>query len=115
MGLIRFNFENKTLIIFLTSIVLGINFRSSFKNVDLYMDLGDYPSPKFNPRLFLTKNIISSFFLLLFYRQSKLNISVFKNEKKIVKTKIDDLIIMEEKDEILEEGFFDLLFIVSFS
>ena len=110
MGLIRFNFENKTFIIFLTSIVLGINFRSSFKNVDLYMDLGDYPSPKFNPRLFLAKNIISSFFLLLFYRQSKLNISVFKNEKKIVKTKIDDLIIMEEKDEILEEGFFDLLF-----
>ena len=110
MHSIHFNFENKTLIIFLTSIALGINFRSTFKNVDLYMDLGDYPSPKFNPRLILIKNIISSFFLLLFYIQNKYNISVIKNEKKIVKTKIDDIIIMEEKEEILKEGFLDLLY-----
>ena len=110
MGLIHFNFENKTLIIFITSIVLGINFRSSFKNVDLFMDLGDYPSTKFNPILFLIKNILSSFFLLLFYIQNKFNISITKNEKKIVKTKIDDIIIMEEKDEILEEGYLDLLY-----
>ena len=110
MGLIHFNFENKTLIIFITSIVLGINFRSTFKNVDLFMDLGDYPSPKFNPRLILIKNIFSSFFLLLFYIQNKYNISVIKNEKKIVKTKIDDIIIMEEKEEILKEGFLDLLY-----
>ena len=110
MGLIHFNFENKTLIIFITSIVLGINFRSTFKNVDLFMDLGDYPSPKFNPRLILIKNIFSSFFLLLFYIQNKFNISIIKNEKKIVKTKIDDIIIMEEKEEILKEGFLDLLY-----
>ena len=57
MQSIHINFENKTLITFITSIALGINFRSTFKNIDLYMDLGDYHSPKFNPRLILIKNI----------------------------------------------------------
>ena len=110
MQSIHINFENKTLITFITSIALGINFRSTFKNIDLYMDLGDYHSPKFNPRLILIKNILSIFFLIVFYKQYKYNFSVNKNEKKIFQTKINDLIIMEEKEEIIKEGFLDFLF-----
>ena len=34
----HFNFENKIYLVFITSIVLAINFRTTFKNVDLYMD-----------------------------------------------------------------------------
>ena len=58
----HFNFENKIYLVFITSIVLAINFRTTFKNVDLYMGLGDYPSTKFNPVLILVKNIFCSFF-----------------------------------------------------
>ncbi len=110
MGSLHFNLENKTLIIFITSIALGINFRSTFKNVDLYMDLGDYPSPKFNPRLILIKNVICCFFLILFNIQSKYNLSEIKNEKKMVQTKVDDIIIIKEKEIITKIGFLDLIY-----
>ena len=110
MFTIHFNFENKIHLVFITSIVLAINFRTTFKNVDLYMDLGDYPSTKFNPVLILIKNIFCSFFLLLFYIFYQYNLSRAQVKKKIIQTKIDDIIIMEKKDQILKEGFFDLIF-----
>ena len=110
MGSLHCNFENKTLIMVMTSIVLGINFRTTFKNVDLFMDLGDYPSPKFNPLLILIKNALCILFLLLFYIQHKYNLSENKNEKKIVRTKVDDIIIMEEKENKVHEGLLDLLY-----
>ena len=62
MPFININFENKTLIIFITSIIMVINFRTTFKNIDRHMDIGSYPSLKYNPRLILIKNIICCFF-----------------------------------------------------
>ena len=106
----HFNFENKIYLVFITSIVLAINFRTTFKNVDLYMDLGDYPSTKFNPVLILVKNIFCSFFLLFFYILYQYNLSGAQVKKQIIQTKIDDIIIMEEKDQIIKESFFDLIF-----
>ena len=106
----HFNFDNKIYLVFITSIVLAINFRTSFKNVDLYMDLGDYPSTKFNPVLILIKNIFCSVFLLLFYFLYQFNLSRAQVQKKIIETKIDDIIIMEEKEQILKESFLDYVF-----
>ena len=106
----HFNFENKIHLVFITSIVLAINFRTTFKNVDFYMDLGDYPSTKFNPMLIFIKNIFCSFFLLLFYILYQYNLSRAQVQKQIIETKINDIIIMEEKDQILKESFSDLIF-----
>ena len=110
MSFIHINLENKTLIMFITSIALGINFRTTFKNVDLHMDLGDYPSPKFNPRLILIKNIISCCLLIFFYIQYKYSIALKRKEKKFVKAKVNDLIVVEEKEVIIKERFLDLLY-----
>ena len=106
----HFNFENKIYLVFITSIVLAINFRTTFKNVNLYMDLGAYPSTKFNPVLILIKNILCSFFLIVFYILSQFNLSRNEVQKQIIKTKVDDVIIMEEKLEIVKDSFFDSIF-----
>ena len=106
------NFENKTLIIFISSIVLVINFRTTFKNIDLHMDIGSYASLKYNPRLILIKNIICCFFLVFFYYDIKLGQSNNKKETKTIITNLkDDLIIFEEKNETKEEGIFDSIYV----
>ena len=106
------NFENKTLIIFISSIVLVINFRTTFKNIDLHMDIGSYSSLKYNPRLILIKNIICCFFLVFFYYDIKLGQSNNKKETKTIITNLkDDLIIFEEKNETKEEGIFDSIYV----
>ena len=54
--------------ILITSLVWDINFRLTFKNMDGHMDLGSYPSLKFDPILILIKNISCAiiFFILYF-------------------------------------------------
>lgn len=112
MLVFNFNFENKTLIIFISSIILVINFRTTFKNIDLHMDIGSYASLKYNPRLILIKNIICCFFLVFFYYDIKLGQTNNKKETTtIIANQKDDFIIFEEKNEIKEEGIFDSIYV----
>ena len=67
MILFNFNFDNKTLIIFITSNLWVINFRTTFKNIDAHMDFCSYSSLKYNPRLYLIKNIICCMSFIIFY------------------------------------------------
>ena len=112
MSLFTLNFENKTLIIFITSLMWAINFRTTFKNVDYHMDLGSYSTIKFNPKLILIKNLCCSLFLFIFFIEFKLTQPKDKNENKLIVTKKqkDYLIVTEEKEKIENEGFLDSLF-----
>lgn len=113
MTLFNFNFDNKTLIIFITSILWVINFRTTFKNIDAHMDLGSYSSLKYNPRLYLIKNIICCMSFIIFYIEIKLTKSDNKKQIKIEysKSKKDDFVIFEKIDEKKENGFFDSIYI----
>ena len=92
----------KLLTILITALVWDINFRFSFKNMDAHMDIGSYPSVKFDPIVILIKNIICAilFFTLYF---------IFK---KINSTKqgTNQLLVTAEKGkinyEIKEESYF---------
>ena len=79
----------KLLPIFITSLVWDINFRLTFKNVDAHMDLGSYPTLKYDPFIILIKNIsctITS--VLIYFISKKLNESKNKSNKLLsVKTK----------------------------
>ena len=112
MPFFNLNFENKTLIIFISSIIMVINFRTTFKNIDLHMDIGSYASLKYNPRLILIKNIIGCFFLVFFYYDTKLGQTNIKKEiTTINKIQKDDIVVFEEKKEFKEEGIFDSIYI----
>ena len=87
MALFQFDIDNKTLIIFITSIIWAINFRSTFKNIDAHMDSGSYLSLKFENNLILVKNLLSCLFFIGFYYEIKLNKLNPKNEKKLLKHK----------------------------
>ena len=71
MKLFRLNFDNQTLIIIITSIIWAINFRTTYKTTDNHMDSGSYPSLKFDHNIILIKNILSCFFILGFFFESK--------------------------------------------
>ena len=111
MALFNFNFENKTLIIIISSLLWAINFRTTFKNIDKHMDLGSYSSLKFNPRLILIKNIICCFFIIFFYIEAKLLHSNNKQEIQIIKKKKDDMLILETKSKTQEKGVFESIYI----
>ena len=72
MPLCRLDINNQTLIILITSIVWAINFRSSFKNINLHMDTGSFYSLKFDPLLILIKNIICCFYFIAFFIEKKM-------------------------------------------
>ena len=76
MALFKFHFDNKILLIFMTSIVWAFVFRSTFKNINMHMGLGSYASLKFEPLLYLIKNIICIFYFIGFL--SKLKIIDYK-------------------------------------
>lgn len=111
MAFCKLNIGNKTLIIFITSIIWALNFRSTFKNIDDHMDLGSYATLKFNPRLILIKNFLCILFFIFFYIEIKLGKTYQKNEKKVIIKKEDDIIIIEEKNEIDAEHFFNSIYI----
>ena len=67
---------NKRLLLIITALIWAINFRTTFKNIDAHMDLGSYPSLKFDPLLILIKNILCCIIhLILFYYYIKINSS----------------------------------------
>ena len=81
MGLFKFNYENKTNLIFITAIAWVINFRLSFKNIDYHMDSGCYCSIKFDPLIILIKNIICLFFVIVYIYEKKIGKIEYKLEK----------------------------------
>ena len=113
MALFRFDIDNKTLIIFITSIIWAINFRSTFKNIDAHMDSGSYLSLKFENNLILVKNLLSCLFFIGFYYEIKLNKLNPKNEKKIVKKQKGSTVIFQIKDVNLnKEGLMESVFLL---
>ena len=98
MAFCQLNFNNKTIIIFITSIVWAINFRSTFKNIDSHMDTGSYSSLKYDHNLIIIKNIFNCFFFVGFFIETKLIRSSRKDEKQLVKTQKGNTIIVELKE-----------------
>ena len=99
MAFCQLNFNNKTIIIFITSIVWAINFRTTFKNIDSHMDSGSYASLKFDPKLIFMKNILNCFFfigLLLEIKQVK---ATPKSKKELVKIQTGNTIVVELKEK----------------
>ena len=92
MTICKLNLDNQTLIIIITAIILGINFRSSFKNVNYHMDCGNFYSLTYDPFLILIKNILCLFFFLAYFIELKIN-KVNDNKKKDFekKTELNDL------------------------
>ena len=86
MGLFRLRFENKTYLIFITSIIWSINFRTTFKNIYAHMGLGSYAPIKFEPLLYLIKNIICCFYLIGFFIENRQN-QIQKKEQKVINEK----------------------------
>lgn len=86
MGLFRLRFENKTYLIFITSIIWSINFRTTFKNIYAHMGLGSYAPIKFEPLLYLIKNIICCFYLIGFFIENRQN-QIHKEEQKVINEK----------------------------
>ena len=73
MAICKLVTNNRFLVIIITSIVLAINFRSSFNNINYHMDCGNYISLAYDPILILIKNAISFLFLLAYFIELKLN------------------------------------------
>ena len=61
----------KLLPMLMTALIWDINFRLTFKNIDGHMDLGSYPSLKYDPLLVLIKNISGGIIFGLLYFISK--------------------------------------------
>ena len=69
----------------ITALVWDINFRLTFKNMNGHIDLGCYPSLKFDPLVVLIKNISGSvLFLLLYYISKKFSTSEKGPDKLLV-------------------------------
>ena len=99
MNLFQFNINKKTLIIFITSIIWIINFRTTFENIDSHMDTGCYSSLKFDPHLILIKNIISCLFFVGFFFEIKENKSSVVTGKELIKTEKDNTLIVQVKEK----------------
>ena len=100
MSLFQFHINNKTYIIFITSILWAINFRTSFNNIDNHMDSGSYSSLKFDIHLILVKNILSIIFILGFIIENQLNkYDHNQKEKELVKTIKGNTLIVELKEK----------------
>ena len=74
----------KLLPMLMTALIWDINFRLTFKNIDGHMDLGSYPSLKYDSLLILIKNISSSIIFLSMYFISKKSSSSEKASNQIL-------------------------------
>ena len=98
MELFKFEFDNKTLIIIITSIIWTMNFRSSFKNIDSHMDSGSYCSLKFDLQVVLFKNILSCFFIIGFLYERRLSKLSEIKEKNIIRIDKGSMVVFEMKE-----------------
>ena len=98
MGIFKLHFENKMNIILITTLVWGINFRSTFKNNSDSMGLGSCWVLRFDPMLPLIKNIICIFYLIIFYYEMKITNAEKINEQIFVKKQEGNQIKIELTD-----------------
>ena len=111
MNLFQFDIDNKILIIFITSLVWAINFRSTFKNIDSHMDSGSYTSLKFDNLIILLKNILCCFYLVGFYIELNLNKTKAPKEKQLIKTYEGNMVVFQYKEEVTrKDGIMDSIF-----
>ena len=73
MAICKLHLNNQVNIIIITSIIKGINFRSSFNNLNYHMECGNFISITYDPFLFLIKNIILILFFLAYFIELKIN------------------------------------------
>ena len=102
MAICKLDLNNQVILIIITSIVKGINFRSSFNNINYHMDCGNFISLAYDPLLFLIKNIILILFLLAYYIEIKINkknIDIEKEKNANEKTEEEDSLRPSIKDE----------------
>ena len=91
----------KLIPLLITALEWDINFRFTFKNMDGHMDLGSYPTLKYDPLLTLIKNILcGAIFLSIFFISLKREASEKKSNKILtVKTVKTQNIITYEKEK----------------
>ena len=77
----------KLLPMLMTALIWDINFRLTFKNMNGHMDLGCFPSLKYDPLIILIKNISSSVIFLSLYYISKKFSSSDKGPDKLLSVK----------------------------
>lgn len=95
MALIKFNWEKKMNLLYVLSIVWGINFRLTFKEIGEHMDF--FYSFKNNCSIILVKNICCTLFLFAFileYKRSEPEVEI-KTDFKIKEKKTEGKIIIE--------------------
>ena len=90
----------KLLPMLMTALVWDINFRLTFKNMDCHMDLGSYPSLKYDPLVILIKNFSCAIIFLLIYFISKKLIASEKmpNKSLTIKKEGNNIIYQFEKE-----------------
>ena len=103
MALFKFHFDKKIYLIFMTSLIWAFNFRTTFKNINMHMGIGSYASLKYEPLLYLIKNITCIFYFVIFFIELKKNKSEVKEVNKVlVEKKEGNLIYVtaeEKKDD----------------
>ena len=99
MALFKFHFDKKIYLIFMTSLIWAFNFRTTFKNIDMHMGLGSYASLKYEPLLYLIKNIICIFYFIIFFIEIKKNKSEEKEENKVLVEKKEGNLIYVMAEE----------------
>jgi hypothetical protein len=113
MKLFHCNYEKKTNLIFITSLIWLLNFRTTFKNIDYHMDANGYASVKFDPMIILIKNIICLLFIIVYIYENKISKIKFNVEKFETEKMIDDksnlqLIYAKMETETSEISFNDI-------
>lgn len=87
---------NKKLFMIITSLVWAINFRATFENIGGHMDLGCYPTLKFDPILILIKNVLCCIInLIIFWYSLYINMSKIK----------DKVLVTEDKENAITYGY----------
>ena len=99
MALFKFHFDKKTYLIFMTSLIWAFNFRTTFKNINMHMGIGSYASLKYEPLLYLIKNIICIFYFIIFYLEIKKNKSEAKEANKVLVEKKEGNLIYVMAEE----------------
>ena len=102
MPICKLNLSNQTFIIIISSIVLGINFRSSFNNVNYHMDCGCFNSLTYDTFLILIKNILSLFYFLAYFielKRNKIKRNEIEKQNSLKKNESDNLLTKKYSDK----------------
>ena len=84
--------------ILIICIIWAINFRLSFKNVDMFMD--EYRSIKYRQKVVLLKNILNIFCFIPFLIEVKKSKVTSRKEKKLIERHVNGTIVIEYLDTV---------------